>query len=203
MSVSMLSEQTEWDDGDWMAWAVGLIEPLIDPGDRVAVAGRIRAQFASHTARATIVMAGVLADVADSLPADDRWRAADATTGFGTWRDGTDLIDVDTVRIREDLGLAALARPLDTDAVGLVVAAFQGFDAVTTVIGSLADPVGPFMRAASWLVWRRRAYLGDGEPLPLLSVSVWLRQAQRAAAGAPLEETPEHRQLREMARIVD
>ncbi|NCD18813.1 MAG: hypothetical protein EOL89_02340 [Actinobacteria bacterium] len=193
---------TNWSDGEWTAWAVGLIEPLIDPVDRVTVVSKMRAQYAHNQDRATTLMAGVLADLFDSLPEEDTWRAANPVT-FGSWRDGTDLVDVDGQQVREDIGLAALARPLDRDAVLMVCAAADGADAVASIIGDADDPVASFTHAASWVTWRRRAYLGHGEPYPLILMHIWLVWAARVAAGEPPVETPEHRRIRREARITD
>lgn len=191
-----------WDDSDWSAWAVGLIEPLIDPVDRVTVLERMRAQYVNNTTRATTLMAGVLADLLDSLPEGDMWRNVNPAT-FGNWHDGTDLVDIDTPHIRDDIGLAALARPLDRDAARMVAAAASGAESVARVLDTAADPVTSFTHAASWLTWRRRAYLGHGEPYPLILVFSWLPRARRAADGEPVTETLEQRRVRAQARITD
>src|SRR5690606_31520646 len=80
-----------WDDTTWAAWGVGLVEPLLDPHDRVATLEAMSAQASQHRLRAVTLLAGTLTDLLDSLPDDDPWRHADPAV-FGTYRDGLDLV---------------------------------------------------------------------------------------------------------------
>jgi hypothetical protein len=200
--MDTLRSTTAWNDRDWAAWAIGLVEPLIGPCDRTATVQAMHAQAGAHPVRASVLLAGVLCDLAASLPPSDPWQAVDPNR-FGTWRDGTDLVDVDVATIREDIGLAALARDLEPDAVRLLAGTSDGWSKLAPVVAALPDPVGSSTRAIAWLAWRRRAYLGAGETYPVLAAFLWLRRAEAAAAGRTVTDDEHYLDVRETARIPD
>ncbi len=205
-AVSAMRERDEaahsmWDDTTWAAWGVGLVEPLLDPYDRVADLEAMRLEARGERLRAVTLLAGTLTDILDSLPDQDPWRHVDPKT-FGTYRDGLDLIPTEATEIREDIGLAALARPLDRDAVRLVCSAAHGWESVAHDANEFEEPVIPLTRAVAWACWRRRAYLGE-DNYPVLVLFSWLRRAALIAGGGALDDELAHQQMRAAAKIVD
>jgi hypothetical protein len=190
-----------WDDTTWAAWAVGLVEPLVDPFDRVTTLEAMRAQAQGHPLRAVTLLAGTLTDLLDSLPEHDPWRHVDPGT-FGTYRDGLDLVPTEAMEIREDIGLAALARPLGRDGARLVHEAEHGWENAAHAAISMTDPVPALTRAVAWASWRRRAYVGE-DSYPVLVLFSWLRRAALVAAGHEIDDEPAHEEMRETAKIVD
>ena len=190
-----------WDDTTWAAWAVGLVEPLVDPYERVTTLEAMRAQASGDRLRAVTLLAGTLADVLDSLPENDAWRHVDPDT-FGTYRDGLDLVPTEATEIREDIGLAALARPLGREGAVLVHEAEHGWENVAHAASVLDDPVPPLTRAIAWASWRRRAYVGE-DSYPVLVLFSWLRRAALVAAGREIDDDQVRDEMRETARIVD
>lgn len=171
----------QWDDAVWAEWAVGLTEPGIDPEDRLATLRAMEEQARANRSRALILLSGALTDILDSLPDTDPWRSVDPER-FGTWRDGTDLVPKGDAEVREDVGLAALARPLGREAAELMAQTRHGWEAVARAAQLLDEPVRPLTRAITWATWRRRAYEG-GDHWPVMAVFLWIRLSQRAAAG--------------------
>jgi hypothetical protein len=196
-----VSHPAPWDDTTWAAWAVGLVEPLIDPYDRVADLESMRAQARSHRLRAVTLLAGTLTDLLDSLPDADPWRHVDAGR-FGTYRDGLDLVPTEATEIREDIGLAALARPLGRDGAQLMSDSEHGWENVAHRANELDDPVPPLARAVAWASWRRRVYVGE-DTYPVLAVFSWLRRAALVAAGRQVDDADSHERTRLSAKIVD
>lgn len=190
-----------WDDTTWAAWGVGLVEPLLDPHDRVATLDAMTAQAGHHRLRAVTLLAGTLTDLLDSLPDADPWRRADPSV-FGTYRDGLDLVPTEATELTEDIGLAALARPLGRAGARLVGESAHGWENVAHAANELDDPVPALTRAIAWAAWRRRAYLGD-DSYPVLVVFAWLRRAALVASGGELDDDAAHERMRESARIVD
>lgn len=190
-----------WDDTTWAAWGVGLVEPLIDPYDRVATLEAMRTQASWHPLQAVTLLAGALTDLVDSLPDDDPWRHVDPST-FGTYRDGLDLVPTEATEIREDLGLAALARPLGRDGAQLLSDAEHGWENVAHGANELDDPVPALTRAVAWVCWRRRVYVGE-DTYPVLVVFSWLRRAALVAAGQQIDDASTHDRTRASAKIVD
>ncbi|MCA5895111.1 hypothetical protein LEP48_17410 [Isoptericola sp. NEAU-Y5] len=190
-----------WDDATWAAWGVGLVEPLLDPYDRVADLEAMRLQARSERLRAVTLLAGTLTDLLDSLPDQDPWRHLDPET-FGSYRDGLDLVPTEATEIREDIGLAALARPLGRDAARLMRACVHGWESAAHDASGFEDPVPLLVRAVTWATWRRRAYLGE-DNYPVLVVFSWLRRAALIAGGGELDDDQAHQQMRASAKIVD
>lgn len=190
-----------WDDTTWAAWAVGLVEPLVDPYDRVATLEAMRDQARGHRLRAVTLLAGTLTDLLDSLPEHDPWRHVDPAT-FGTYRDGLDLVPTEATEIREDIGLAALARPLGRDGARLMSEAEHGWENAAHAASAQEDPVTALTRAVAWASWRRRVYLGD-DSYPVLVLFSWLRRAALVEAGREIDDDPARQQMRASAKIVD
>lgn len=174
----------EWNDTAWAEWGVGLVDPIIDPRDRILTLEDMHAQAATHPRRAAVLLAGVTCDLIDSLPAADPWRHPDPDA-FGTWHDGTDLMPPQVVNVREDIGLVALARPLSPEAVQVITRASAGWSDLADHLETLDDLVAPATRAISRLAWRRNAYLGPGDFFPALSVFTWINIARDVIAGVP------------------
>ena len=196
-----MSRPVPWDDTTWAAWAVGLVEPLIDPYDRVADLEAMQAQAREHRLRAVTLLAGTLTDLLDSLPDGDSWRHVDPSR-FGTYRDGLDLVPTEATEIREDIGLAALARPLGGDGARLMSDAVHGWENAAHRANELADPVPALTRAVAWASWRRRAYIGE-DTYPVLVLFSWLRRAALVAAGLQIDDAVSHEMTRASAKIVD
>lgn len=196
-----MSPAIPWDDTTWAAWAVGLVEPLIDPYDRVADLEAMQAQAQGHRLRAVTLLAGTLTDLLDSLPDGDPWRHVDAST-FGTYRDGLDLVPTEATEIREDIGLAALARPLGRDGARLMSDAEHGWENVAHRANELAEPVPALARAVAWASWRRRVYVGE-DTYPVLVAFSWLRRAALVASGLQIDDAESHERTRASAKIVD
>jgi hypothetical protein len=126
---------------------VTLTEPLLSPDRRQRVETAF-ADLASSRPRWLVNWAaGVLADIAGTLPRYDPWtrlsgRLGRLTVGleppandgachaggqpFGTWSDGADLVALVFERPEIDAAFAALADPLDPMASGLVAFAGHG-----------------------------------------------------------------------------
>src|SRR5690606_17158254 len=141
-------------------------------------------------------------DLIDSLPAADPWRHPDPDT-FGTWRDGTDLMPPQVANVREDIGLAALARPLSPEAVQVITRASAGWSDLADHLETLDDLVVPATRAISRLAWRRTAYLGPGDFFPALSVFTWINIARDGIDVVPPADERPHDRSVHTARIVD
>ncbi|RXR23626.1 hypothetical protein EQW78_12970 [Oerskovia turbata] len=196
-----MTTSAPWDDTTWAAWAVGLVEPLIDPYDRVADLEAMREQARGQRLRAVTLLAGTLTDLLDSLPDEDPWRHVNPAT-FGTYRDGLDLVPTEATEIREDIGLAALARPLGREGAKLMSDAQHGWENVAHRASELDDPVPVLARVVSWASWRRRVYVGE-DTYPVLVVFSWLRRAALVAAGRQIDDAESHERTRTSARIVD
>ncbi|MDF2846646.1 MAG: hypothetical protein K0R97_628 [Oerskovia sp.] len=196
-----MTNPAPWDDTTWAAWAVGLVEPLIDPYDRVADLEAMREQARGHRLRAVTLLAGTLTDLLDSLPEEDPWRHVDPAT-FGTYRDGLDLVPTEATEIREDIGLAALARPLGREGAQIMSDAEHGWENAAHRANELDDPVPVLARVVSWASWRRRVYVGE-DTYPVLVVFSWLRRAALVAAGQQIDDAESHERTRASARIVD
>ena len=190
-----------WDDTTWAIWAVGLVEPLIDPDDRLATMAAMRAQAKAHPLRAVTLLAGALTDLLDSLPDDDPWRHLDPAT-FGTYRDGLDLVPSEAVVIAEDIGLAALARPLGHGGARVMSEAQHGWENAEDAANELVDPVRTLKRAVAWAAWRRRVYVGE-DSYPVLVVFSWLPRAALIAAGREIDDDLARAEMRASAKIVD
>src|SRR5690606_16210734 len=132
----------------------------------------------------------------------DTWRRAVNVKRFGTWRDGTDLMPAQVGNIREDIGLAALARPLEPDAVKLMRAATKGWRAVVEAAGALDEPVEPLTRAISWATWRRRAYQGQDE-WPVLAVFMWINLAKGLEEGRSPDDDFQRAEQKRIAKLPD
>ena len=128
----------------------------------------MRAQAKAHPLRAVTLLAGALTDLLDSLPDDDPWRHLDPAT-FGTYRDGLDLVPSEAVVIAEDIGLAALARPLRHGGARVMSEAQHGWENAAHAANELEDPVRTLTRAVAWAAWRRRVYVGE-DSYPVLAV---------------------------------
>jgi hypothetical protein len=126
---------------------VTLTEPLLSPDRRQRVETALADLAATRPRWLAYWAAGVLADIAGTLPRYDPWtrlsgRLGRITVGpeppetdgachaggqpYGTWTDGADLVALVFERPEVDAAFAALADPLDTTAAGLVAFAGNG-----------------------------------------------------------------------------
>lgn len=200
--MSETQEDRPWDSAAWAEWAVGLYEPGIDPYDRIATLESMRAQARTHKDRAVTILGGALADIVDSLPDGDTWRRSVTAKQFGTWQDGADLMPRQVGNIREDIGLAALARPLEKEAVQLLRAATKGWKATVKAAEQLEEPVEPLTRALTWATWRRRAYQGQDE-WPVLAVFMWINLAKGLEAGVSPDDDFQRAEQKRAAKLPD
>jgi hypothetical protein len=126
---------------------VTLTEPLLSPDRRQRVETAFADLAATRPRWLAYWAAGVLADIAGTLPRYDPWtrlsgRLGRLTVGpeppetdgachaggqpYGTWTDGADLVALVFERPEVDAAFAALADPLDTTAAGLLAFAGHG-----------------------------------------------------------------------------
>lgn len=176
----------DWDDEDVAALVVSLCEPLLPLDVITGIHARANRAFAQAPHMARLWAGGLLRDLIDALPAADPWR--NPREGFGTWQDGADLIPPTHRNLFIDIGLAALATPLEPSSVALIRAATGGID---DVLASFAadvpepDLFNTVLPALRWLTWRRRVYVGPEDPFVLLTGFEWIHRARLIADGQP------------------
>ncbi len=124
--------------------------------------------------RATAALSG-----APGGPEPPRWPSGRA---FGTWRDGTDLVELAWGSPERDPAFAPLADDLAPGAARVLVAAFAGWRPAFAEARALLEAVpahAGLVDALRWACWRRRAYgLAPAEDVwPYESVHHWAERA--------------------------
>lgn len=116
---------------------------------------------------------------APGRPEPPRWPSGRA---FGTWRDGTDLVELAWGSPERDPAFAPLADDLAPGAARVLVAAFSGWRPAFAEARALLEPApshAGLADALRWACWRRRAYgLAPAEDVwPYESIHHWAERA--------------------------
>lgn len=186
-------------------WVVNLVEPLIPEPDRAERAAALEAACRASPGWAALFFAGLVSDLAGTLPGSDPWRALSGRVGqvtvgahpprvdgaahpdgraFGTWQDGADLLEPVYADVELDPALSALSAGLSPGAAALLAAAGYGWDQAHRVAEALGERVvtaGP--DAVRWALHRRRAYGVLSDPWPIESAYRWSWRADQHVAG--------------------
>lgn len=152
----------------------------------------------------TAFVAGVVADLLHSLPAEDPWRRTKLVEGivrsvlghpFGTWVDAIDLQTRAHPDLRSDPVLAALDTPLPESSALMVHLCADGwnaaFDKISTAVrhGITAEELfADGCAAIRWVIHRRWAYVGSDDPHAAFVTSAWVRRAHSVENGQPWDE---------------
>jgi hypothetical protein len=193
------------------SWLVCTSEPLVPLARRAAAEAALADLAAAHPAWAQAWFAGLVSSQMGTLPSDDPWRALSVhmtvgSTGlrrgpssapgvhgrhgpFGSVDDGTDLAGPAGGPAGTDVGLVALADGLEQEAGALLAYASDGWRAawaVTAQLGRSTARVGT--AAASWAMWRRRAYTGGDDGYATVAGIRWASLAETVVSGADLDD---------------
>ena len=197
--------------GDALAWGITMHDPLLPDQRRRQAVDRIDQIAADEPAWAVVFFGGVAADIAGTLPAEDRWRSLGAKVGslqrgsprlppgvagatwpdgatFGEWVDFTDVAPLVSDVPETDPELAAVADPIDARSAAIVPFAFDGWRSAAGALDALREtgaPLGPAGReAVRVLIIRRRSYgVEVDDPWIFESVYEWGWRAGRIAEG--------------------
>jgi hypothetical protein len=118
--------------------------------------------------------AGVMSEVAGTLPAKDPWRRSAPVT----WADAIDIADPGSEAPGFDPVYVALEDPLDERSSSIIAVAFDGWDVLAGHIAGLIEDVGADRSfdlcadALRWLIWRRRAYMPP-TPETWVMITMW------------------------------
>lgn len=155
-------------------WSLTFIDPLIGPGQLHSINAEWRAQMADHRSWVQVWFAGVISEVAGTLPAKDPWRRSPPRS----WTDAVDIADPGSDAPGLDPVYVALADPLDELSSDLISVAFSGWRPLSQHIATLTDTVGQdrsfdlCVDALRWCIWRRRAYIPP-TPETWVMVTMW------------------------------
>lgn len=122
---------------------------------------------------------------------------------FGGLEDCTDVVPESFTVPATDPGLAAVASGISAEGAAVLAFGADGWlrcadaaDAIhAELLGESRDPAeagaklfGACVDAARWSIWRRRAYLGQGDDWTVASGFAWLWRAEQLATGGELGE---------------
>ncbi len=155
-------------------WSLVFIDPLIAPAQRNAVDSSWRSQMVDAPSWCVVWFAGVIAEIAGTLPAIDPWRQSPPRS----WDDAIDIADPGSEAPGLDPVYVALADPLDEKSSEMITLAFAGWELLSEYIAALRETVGAdelfdlCTDALRWLIWRRRAYMPP-TPETWVMVTMW------------------------------
>lgn len=189
-------------------WAMLLVEPLVSLAQRQRIEDDFRDAARSEPDWWTVYVAGVLADIVQTLPVDDAWRtlvlgddgAADWPLGddfptFGTWESVTDVIEPTSDAPRLDPSFVALEVPVPPRSTGLIQVAFQGWQALVGPVRQLVLQAGideafdVGTAAIRFAQHRRRSYgLPADDIWAVVSGFTWAWRARWVVVGRQIDE---------------